>query len=275
MVDLFAAAESNSVAHEAELDRLLSSVTTDEAAKIQEFASWVKENAKISINTRISAVVELLSGESYKTIYQLATERGNLSGRPTEEILREWLKQFYELRTSFDNFFSEGNTSNYGALNAGGCGLNKYGSYCLILLQSFTDLLAQIVYLPGDSLAMASATGSGYDWSRVVDCAASHRIRHQLVARHRGVRLLSSPTLPWPSLVADGEQGFEAIFVGEVSLQVVELVRVSKEEYNRMWSLTFLNFGRSLRDAERALAHEFLLIRRAEMRGRIRVEVVE
>ena len=67
---------------------------------------------------------------------------------------------------------------------------------------------------------------------------------------------------------------FEVVFVGDVSLNTVQCVRGLKSEYDRMWDMAFASFGRKLGDAERALVHDFVQMRRGVVDGKIQVEVV-
>jgi hypothetical protein len=78
----------------------------------------------------------------------------------------------------------------------------------------------------------------------------------------------------WPTLIASAVRYFEVILIGEISIDSVDCVRLTKEEYDTKWDLCFLNLGSKRNEAERALVNDFIQLRRAELDGRVKVEVL-
>lgn len=274
MLDLFAIAKPNAIAVETAFERVVTALPPEEAASVREFAAWVEAEALIAINVRLLVVVELLNGGCYQNVYEWAQDRSRLCGRPTEDVLRECLGEYYDRRITFDRAFKNGESFRYGALNAGGVGLTRFAPYCVVLSRGFQDSLAEIACLPGDTLKMFFAADGSFDETAVERSATPHTHRHLMVATKRGNEIHQTSKPQWPGLVASENRFFEAVFVGEISLHAVHCVRVPKTEYDRWSDLAFANFGRKLGEAERAFVQDFIQLRRAEVEGRIQVEVL-
>jgi hypothetical protein len=152
MLDLFAIAAANAPALEQAFEAAVTAMPPQQAASVRDFASWVDTNALISINVKLYVVGDLLSGRSYQNQHELADEQAGLSGRESGEILRENLGSHYEGRVAFDVAFKDGVRFRYGALNAGSAGLTSYGPYCIVLTRAYEQSLAEVAFLPGDSL---------------------------------------------------------------------------------------------------------------------------
>jgi hypothetical protein len=188
--------------------------------------------------------------------------------------MRERLDRFYERRIASDSAFRDGEKFRYGALNAGGAGLVAFAPYCVVLTRAFQESLREAACLPGDSLQICFAVDGSFDQTAAERSPSPHTHRHLMAARERADEIPLVDQREWPALVARPGRYFEVIFVGEVSLDVVDCVRVLKTEYERMWDLAFANFRRKLSDAERALVQDFVQLRRAVVDGRTQVEVL-
>jgi hypothetical protein len=274
MLDLFAIARANADAVHAAFESTVAGLPEAKAAAVREFAAWVEAEALISINDRLYIVVELLTGGRYQTVHEWAREEASLTGQAVEDILRQRLGSFYHRRVAFDGAFKDGETFHYGTLNAGGAGLPKYGSYCLVLTRTFQSALPQVAYLPGDTLRVCFSADGQLDHTKVKALATPHSHRHEMVATRRAAGVVFTPKPDWPDLVIRPGQCFEAVFVGEVVLQGLDCVRVAKAEYDRMWALTFASCGAKPGDAERALMHDFRRLLIAKKDNKVNLEVV-
>jgi hypothetical protein len=275
MLDLFAIARGNAAVVEERFQTLLADMTSEEAAVVREFASWVGAKALISINMDLLVVGDLLGGRSYQNTYEMADELARLSGRPAEEILRERLGPHYERRVAFDRAFEDGENFLYGALNAGGAGPTKiYDPYCVVLKRTYRDSLSEIAYLPGDSTIVCFGAGARLDEDAVRRLPAPHTHRHLLAAIERATEVPALDQQEWPRLVASESRYFEVIFLGDVTLEAVECVRALKVEIDGMRKLALANFGRKLERAERALANDFVVLGRGVLEGKLRLEEV-
>jgi len=274
MLDLFAIARGNANRVQAAFESVVASMLPAQAALVREFAAWVEAEALISINVKLFVIVEFLNGGRYQNTYEWAQEQSRLSGRSAEDALRERLHKHYEKRVTFDRAFKDGEQFRYGALNGGGAGLPEYDPYCVVLLRDSQISPEGIAYLPGDSLKICFAADGSFDPTVIESRTTPHTHRHLMAANERAIEVPLANKQEWPGLVASPGRYFEVVFIGDVSLETVECVRVLKTEYDRMWDMAFANFGRKLRDAERALVHDFVQMRRGVIDGRIQVEVV-
>lgn len=273
MRNLFAIANGNSDSIQTAFESVIANTTPEKASILREFAAWVEAKALISINVKTFVAVELLNGGSHQNMYEWAREQARLSGRSVEDALRERLHRFYEKRVAFDRAFEDGEQFRYGALNAGTAGLPEYDPYSIILTREYQSSLSKVAYLPGDSLKICYRDGS-LDMSLIETQATPHSHRHLLATKELEAEVHLAKKCDWGVLVASSRRYFEVIFIGHVRLNAVECVRVLKSEHDRMWNLAFASFGRKLTDAERALVHDFVQLRRGAMEGKVKIEIL-
>lgn len=228
MLDLFAIARDNANAIQSAFESAITGFSSKQATFLRNFASWVKEEGSISINVKLLVVVELIVGGRYQNTHEWAEEQSRLSGRPAEDILRERLQRFYEQRMAFDRAFRDGERFRYGALNAGGAGLREYDPYCAVLRDTFSASLTDVAYLPGDSLKICFAADGSLDCGAAERYAAPHSHRHILVANERAKEVSTTGRKEWHKLVTSPNRYFEVIFLGEVTLNSIDSVRMLK-----------------------------------------------
>lgn len=274
MLDLFAIARANANAVQTAFDSAAAALPPDQAVLLREFAAWVEAEALVSINVKLFVIVEFLNGGRYQNTYEWAQEQARLSGRSADDAMRERLHKFYDKRVTFDRAFKNGEQFRYGALNGGGAGLPEYDPYCVVLTRAFQTSLSDIAWLPEDSLKICFASDGSFDTTVVENRTAPDTHRHLLAATERASEVPPTDKRDWAGLVASPGRYFEVVFVGDVSLNTVKCVRMLKTEYDRMWDMAFASFGRKLGDAERALVHDFVQMRRGAVDGKIQVEVV-
>lgn len=274
MLDLFAIAKGNGEAVQTAFDTAVAAMSSDESRVVREFAAWVEADALVSINVKLFVIADFLNGRRYQNIYEWAQEQSRLSGRSAAEALRERLGKFCDKRMAFDRAFKNGEAFRYGALNAGGAGLPEYAPYCAVLNREFQASLSDVALLPGDSLKICLAADGTLNVAVVQNKTAPLTHRHLMAATERAGEVGSTAKRDWTGLVASPGRYFEVILIGDVSLDALECVRVLRTEYDRMWEMAFASFGRKLGDAERALVHDFVQMRRGVVDGRIQVEIV-
>lgn len=262
-MDLFAIATTNTAALETRLNECLEKLEQSSVLAVQGFAQWVEEHARVAINVRIPVLVELLEGRPHRNIYEWAEDMARLSGKTTDELLRERLGPFYDRRLAFDDSFKLGRRFRYGALNGGGAGLDSYGAWCVVLAgQEFQ----QAACWQGDSLDS--------DAQSIAGRAVAYSHRHRLVAAEQSERAATSDSGLWPMLLLDGKEYFEVVFVEPVTLATIGAVRVAHGTYRTLWDLAFNAFGTKQSEAERALVSDFVCVLKAEQQGRIHLEVL-
>lgn len=276
MLDLFSIADKNADNIYKAFNNTITDLPDNEAKQAKEFAEWVEAEALISINLRLFVIAELLGGMPYRNIHEWAQEQATLSGRTKDEILRERLKGFYEKRMTFDQAFEKGEYFRYGALNAGCLGLFAYGAYCAVLTCNFQQSLNQSAYLPDDSLENCFSNADKFDHNILEQSAAPYSHRHWLATNKRIAEVGQTPKKDWGQLLISpaSKQYVEIIFIGEITMNSLQCIRISNEEYMQMWELAFGNFSRSQSDAERAWVQDFNQLLHANKDGKIQLKVI-
>jgi hypothetical protein len=274
MLDLFKIARSNAHTAEKEFNSLVAVLPTDDVATVRAFADWVKSESLISINLRLFILLDVIGGKAHQNIYEWAEEAARLGGRKAEEALRERLGRFYDRRIAFDGAFRDGRKFRYGALYAGGIGLPVYGPYCVVLKSTFRNPQSNLAYLAGESLSVCFTPTGVFDQTAAVRSSICQSHIHLTVAKERSSEVCRSNRDEWHNCIATPDRFFEAVFTAAVTLDAIKVVLVRKLHFDLMWDLAFANFGRKLEEAEKALVHDFIRLRRATERGTIQVEVV-
>ncbi len=275
MLDLFEIARSNSETAERDFESLIASLTAEDSQRLRQFANWIKSEALISINVRLFVLNDLIAGKAFQNSYEWASEMAKLSSRKPEEILRERLGKFYNRRVAFDSAFINGTKFRYGALYIRGAGLSDYGPYCAVLKKAFQDSLDNLAYLNGDSLKSCFTIHGDFDPTSVTGTCIGHSHRHFLVAKERAAEVCRTTQDFWHECVTSTNSFFEGIFVSDVNLDAILVVRVLKSEFENTWDLAFANFGRKLGEAEKARVQDFVRLQRAVKTGLVRLEVIQ
>lgn len=267
-------ASDNETSIESAFDSAVRTLSPEGADLLNRFASWIETETFIAVNTRLYVVTNILSGSRYLNTYEWAEEQSALSGRDVDEILREQLRDFYSKRIAFEKEFEDGRRFRYGALNAGGMGLaTKYSNYCVILKRDFQSSLREVAVLPGDSLLICFQDDGNFDVESLKRNVCPFAKRPQLVASERVNEVVNGDIDDWPKLVVSDSKYFEVIFLGDIDASSIECVRISRREYFAKWDLAFMNLGSHRSEAERAVVNDFIQLRKAELEGRVRVEV--
>jgi hypothetical protein len=159
----------------------------------------------------------------------------------------------------------------YAALIATGLGLTQYAPYCIILRTEFQRELRNVACWVGDSVCVFCSVGGKVEGEKIRRNLApfSHR---QYVAGQAHAGEISEDPHQWFKLLP-GDKYIEIVFCETFTIDNIERVRTSSEEYNRMWEMAFADFTRRLDEAGRALVQDFVNLRRAVVEGRIRLEV--
>ena len=274
-LNLFETARANTAIATEMFNQLAAQISEEQDLLLRDFTAWVDAQGLLSINVGLLVAVELVNGKKHQNIYEWADEQAELSARPRETILRERLRDFYDRRVTFDSALDDGESMRYGALNAGGVGATAYAPYCLLLSRTLQENIEQLAFLPGDSLKICFDSDGHFAPALLKTLVTPPACRSFLVARERIKEILNSEPAVWPSLVISHDRFFEAIFIADVSVEAIDSIRVSQVEYDRIWDLAFANFGRKLGDAERALVHDFVQLKRAVVDRKIKLEVCQ
>ena len=216
---------------------------------------------------------DFVQNNRYQNMYQAVAEASVLSGRNSDELLRERLGPYYAPRLAFDRAFDHGDRFRYGALNIGNAGTRQYGLFCIVFRGDFPPPGEQVAYLKTDSLKGYVSAAGTLDEVALRRDAAGPAQRHILAAiKHAGDATRRADR--WPDMICGGDTYIEAIFVTEVTTATVAEVRVLERDYRDLWNLCFAAHGRTLSEEEKATAFDFLSLLRADRAGVIQIRVV-
>jgi hypothetical protein len=245
-----------------------------EKTVIVEFSEWVRDTCRLTINTKIHVICDVIKNGKYKNIYDAAEEYSSLLKVTEDALLRAWLGRYYERRMAFDREFKDGDKFIYAALTAGGGGVRDYDPYCLQLVEQFYSTVNTIAYLPGDSITICFTAAGKFDEAKTSEMITPHSHRHLLAACRNGSAAIVSPKSDWPRLLNEKTSYIEAIFIGDVTLEQIHKVQVLKSEYDRLMSLILRTIGRRLEVAEHTLVDSFRQILTASRDRIIELECV-
>lgn len=232
-MNLFEVARDNAAAYLQRYEDLRS--TTDPAAvpALERFFQAVEQDGRLAVNRRQTVLVRFLAlrGRFYN-LYEWADYLAGISGRPREELLREQLKDWYDRRMVFDHHLEHGERLRYGALNLGGLGSVHFGDYCLVFAESFAAGLAELAWLPADSLKTYLLPDGTVDEAGLRRDACPHSHRHHLAALKHGAEAAAAPEAHWPALLCSHAGFLEGLFVAQPSPGDLQAVRMKRSDFD-------------------------------------------
>ena len=217
---------------------------------------------------------KLIEGDAYMNVHGVAREESGRSGTSEDGIRREKLNEYHDRRIAFEASFTQGREFRYGALNIGGIGTDKYGELCAVLSPDWTDVHKSIAYLRSDSLRHYVTRDCSVKLDTLRRDVATGDSRHCLAALKHGDRIADLAVGDWAMLVCSSEEYIEAVFVGDVTRDDFVEVRISKDEYDRLWESTFMSFCEPLDEAVSELTANFKAILQADSDGQIHLRKI-
>jgi hypothetical protein len=273
-MDLFTVAQSNGSGLAARMAAVAASLPPSDRPSLERFADRVRDDGRMSINMRQGVLLTFLLSAKHQNIYEWAEGRATRSTTKTaQEIIRERLGTFYELRIAFDSFFVRGAELRYGALNIGGVGASRYGSYCSVVKDIGAPKF-QVAYLRADSLKTYMLPGPRVDGPAVEQDAAPHRERHCLAGIKHAAEVVKRLDAAWPEVLCNNDDYVEAIFVGDLAPDDIECVRMTKADHEDLYDLAFEDFRTKLRPADHLEIDTFIMTLDELAKRGIRLEVV-
>jgi hypothetical protein len=269
-MDLFKLAADNKIPLEEDFKTLKDRCPPPDVGVLDQFVDKVKKDGRISINMRPRIAADFVRSDSYLNMYEAAQEAEELSNRSKDEILRERLGGYYIRRTTFDASFNEGKSFKYGALNIGGIGAPRYGLFCVVLNNDFSKDNAKIAYIKKDSLNhYTSDDGVINEGLFLRDLAVESNRQNLAAIKHAGE--IENRIDDWPEMFCCEKEYMEAIFIADLNTSNTSEVRITESDYKDFWNKCFNSQGRDLSDGEKALAHDFVEILRANRSKKIKL----
>lgn len=273
-MDLFIVAKANGQDLHARMQAVSSSLSLSERTSLKRFADRVRKDGHISINMRQSVLLSFLVSSAHQNIYEWAAARAVRSTKTQEEIMRQQLGTYYEKRTAFDGFFTDGDKLRYGALNVGGAGASHYGDFCTVVKSASAEHKFRVAYLRGDSLKTYMLPASRVDGTAVERDAAPHSHRHCIATIKHARDVVGTAETDWPTILCNSEDFIEAIFAGEFVANDIECVRMIRADHEALYEFAFEDFQTKLNKSEKIEIDNFILILDELVRCGIRLEVV-
>lgn len=274
MLNLFAMAEANASRWESRF-RELAGVN----GRLAEFAQWVDETSRISVNCGWSTMSRLVRGESLKNHHELAREKAKREGGNPEDHLRARLKRFYERRVTFDRAFENGESFRYGALNGGCVGLENYGPLCLVLTVAKQEsLAASACLLPGDSLFLCTSAAGELDEGRARELAGSLPVRGVYASVHRVEAVAPGDRTGWARVLLNADDRekrcFEVVFVGTVASRDLAAVRLSRAAHEAAWKAVYAAHAQEARISSKATVADLTALLTAVRNDEFQMEII-
>jgi hypothetical protein len=274
MLNLFDIAESNSPRWEKAFREL-----ADQQAKVAQFAEWVRQAGRISMNRSWSTLTRLTQGDTLKNHYEIAQEMANRNGGDPEDFLKASLKGFYQRRVAFDRAFENGELFRYGALNGGCVGTEKFGPVCLIFSIATQESLANFAcLLPGDSLFLCTDAAEKLNEERVRNLVGPFRQRAEYACVHRTTAISRAEKSSWKRVLlnaGDEQNGcIEVIFLGSINLKSLDAVRLSKTSYEAAWNAVFSAHAPDAAISKKATVTDFTSLLKAVANKELRLEII-
>lgn len=279
-MNLFDMADQNSVNLEERYRKLETECGSDhEQECLRKFASFVKDNWRMSINMQLSVVLDFLEFGRYKNIYELKKDqRKELEDEtgqkpPVEEGIHRHLRSWYGPRTTFDRSFDDGEQLKYGCVNTGGLGSEGFGPYCAVMKRENTDTYSRFVFIKLDSAENYVNKGVKVD-ELSQDVANREHVHHlATVKHHEDVR--SKPETDWASMICCSEDYIEAATTDDIVSGHVGIVRMSKTEHATVYECLYKAFNRETEEMELYQLLDFRLLRKRMQELQIELEVTD
>lgn len=169
----------------------------------------------------------------------------------------EWLDR----RQGFEDLWRHGRGLVYGAVNAGGMGVDRprYGPFCLVVSDP-AEHAVEIAVFPCDSVERYCSQ-AGVDRRRARDEAVTWRDRGHVAAIERERDVPQTPPPAWPRLICNPRHYLEAVVAPGPTLGAIDAVRIRKDHYAHLEDLKLAGVDGSVEpsvEARELLAFETL-----------------
>lgn len=135
--------------------------------------------------------------------------------------------RFLGPRAAFEGLWDGGTTLVYGAVNAGGIGLEtKMGEVCLLLEDPGGLRLEALAVFPGDSAQRYADATAVADAGRATAEATAWGDRGDLAVIERGVDARLAPKRNWPFVLCSDRRYLETVIAGQLPLAALTEVRL-------------------------------------------------
>ena len=155
------------------------------------------------------------------------------------EAFQATQEDWFIRRTGFEALWRDGSRFVYGAVNAGGMGVERprFGPFCLVVANPAAEAEAIAVFPADTAERYASPTGD-VDRDLARNKAAAWRDRGHATVIERAADVPTAPTTDWPRLICNPRRYLEAIVAPGPELSAVDAIRVRDSYLERLADLT-------------------------------------
>lgn len=229
----------------------------------------VAHRGRVSLNTRPENLRRILESGRFRNEYDLAEEEARRTGRDREQLRRERLGRWYEPRTEFEARVGGGSRLLYGALNIGGLGAPRYGSFCVVTSRRAARGESRLAFLQEDSLiGFRSPDGTLDDASLRRGIATPCRAGRLAALKHEDA-LAGTRDAEWSSMMCADTCYIEAALSDAPTVQQIEEVRVSSAEMSRIQASAREVLGQRVSSSDALDVHQLARIRQELAKLRI------
>lgn len=268
--DLSATAAANSADRRASAAPI---VEADASGAVRRFADLVSASAwssnvfadKVSV---FNAAGELLDARRYH-VAVAGDETAGLAAFAAGQ--RAWLAR----RQAFEDLWDSGRRLVYGAVNAGGMGVEEFGHFCLVVADPTAVDPDALAVFPADSAQRYTTAGGDVDASAASAEATAWADRVDLAVVECGRDVLAMEEGMWPAAVCRAARYLEAPLAGTLPTALVAEVRMQAETRERLEDLEAVEIaGEALAPVQRNEVAAFEALLGWERAGGTRIVVV-
>jgi len=146
--------------------------------------------------------------------------------------------QWLALREGFEALWRDGHRIVYGAVNAGGMGVERpsFGPFCLVVADPAPQA-DELAVFPADSAVRYCSPTGAVDRERARSEAVTWRCRGHLATIERGHEARTTAPSAWPLLICNPSRYLEAVVTPGPTLEAIDAVRVRGEYLARLEDL--------------------------------------
>jgi hypothetical protein len=244
-LNIFELAENNSVHLEKEYQLLKERCDENKSSLLDDFAKKVQTGWKLSINMKDRELGGFLDAGEYISIRKLKEKQADelidldamdISEKESEleESLRRHLKKYYQLRKIFDSAFANGEKYKYTALNIGGVGIIRYGSYCIIIDGEQTHNYKTMAFIKEDS-ADNYVESQKLSIDKLAREISDKNYMHLLAAlKHEAEVEIHAPG-DWAGMICNNDSYIEAVTEDDIRSDHIKSVRIERGYFNSIY----------------------------------------
>jgi hypothetical protein len=220
--DLTATAEGNSHARCAAAREKLEADTSRSLASFRDFV----EKSAFATNVRLEKVVAyeeaggIIDGRAYCILCSAGDTVAGLERFASSQ------NRYFLGRENFEDLWEHGRRFVYGAVNAGGMGVEEFGPICLVVADVEAEVPDALGVFPEDTVKRYTDAGSGVDEGRALSEVTMWDDRSDLAVVERANEAVTAAQAGWPPLLCSDDGYLEVVVTGPLPLKAIAEARL-------------------------------------------------